>query len=85
MTRDVAACSPEDSLNTAAKIMWDRDCGCVPVIDQHAHVIGMLTDRDICMVAYLNDRLLSMLGITGGLSITSEPLARYWAGALAMT
>jgi CBS domain-containing protein len=68
MTRDVAACSPSDSLNTAAKIMWDRDCGCVPVIDERSHVVGMLTDRDICMAAYLNDRPLSMLRVADSMS-----------------
>ena len=30
--------------------MWDHDCGCVPVLNEQAQVVGMLTDRDICMV-----------------------------------
>jgi CBS domain-containing protein len=30
--------------------MWDHDCGCVPVLNEQAQVVGMLTDRDIYMV-----------------------------------
>jgi len=28
MTPNVKSCRPEDSLNAAAQIMWDNDCGC---------------------------------------------------------
>jgi len=35
----------------AAKIMWDCDCGVVPVVDEERRVVGMVTDRDICMAA----------------------------------
>ena len=52
MTKDVRACHQHDSLNRAAQIMWEKDCGAVPVVDSDAKVIGMLTDRDICMAAY---------------------------------
>ena len=36
MTRDVRACTIHDSLNAAARIMWEHDCGCVPVVDATA-------------------------------------------------
>ncbi len=39
-------------MNEAARIMWEHDCGCVPVVDEGRRVIGMLTDRDACMAAY---------------------------------
>jgi len=32
MTRDVRSCRIHDSLNAAARIMWDHDCGCAPVV-----------------------------------------------------
>lgn len=51
MKRPVQTCGPHDSLHFAAKIMWDNDCGCVPVVES-GKVVGMLTDRDICMAAY---------------------------------
>jgi CBS-domain-containing membrane protein len=52
MTRDVAFCAPTDSLNIAARIMWERDCGCVPVVDKDMVPVGIVTDRDACMGAY---------------------------------
>lgn len=52
MTRDVRACGIQDSLNAAARIMWDHDCGCAPVVDAHGKLAGIVTDRDICMAAY---------------------------------
>jgi CBS domain-containing protein len=49
MTDDVKCCSPETNLAAAAKIMWESDCGAVPVIDGQKKVIGVITDRDICI------------------------------------
>ncbi len=56
MTREVDTRAPEDSLDTAGRIMWERDCGCVPVVERDANgaarVVGMLTDRDVCMARH---------------------------------
>jgi len=52
MTKEVRACNPNDSLNRAAQLMWENDCGSIPVTDAEMKVVGMLTDRDICMAAY---------------------------------
>ena len=52
MTTNVRKCFTSDSLATAAHLMWDHDCGCVPVLNEQARVVGMLTDRDICMAAF---------------------------------
>ncbi len=55
MTRNVRPCGPDDSLSTAARIMWEQDCGCVPVVAQgngQPALVGMITDRDVCMAAY---------------------------------
>ena len=53
MTTDVKCCAEYNTLNTAAQMMWDYDIGCIPVIDKDGRAIGMLTDRDICMSAYI--------------------------------
>jgi CBS domain-containing protein len=58
MTRDVRSCSPEESLSSAAQIMWEIDCGAVPVVDAERRVIGMITDRDICMASHLQGVIL---------------------------
>jgi len=54
MTRFVATCRPEDSLQTAAQRMWDYDCGALPVVGPNAEVLGIVTDRDVCMSALMH-------------------------------
>jgi CBS domain-containing protein len=41
--------------------MWEQDCGCVPVVtpgDGAPTLVGMITDRDVCMAAYTQSRPL---------------------------
>ena len=58
MSKHVFSCHPEDSLNRCAQIMWEHDCGCVPVVDHLSRLVGILTDRDVCMGAYTQGRSL---------------------------
>ena len=51
ITSDVQCCGPDTNLAAAAKMMWDSDCGALPVLNVEGHVMGMITDRDICMAA----------------------------------
>jgi CBS domain-containing protein len=70
MTVEVKVCGPGDSLNRAAQIMWENDCGCVPVVDDAGRVVGMLTDRDVCMAAYTQGRLLVEIPVSSAMSKT---------------
>ena len=56
MTYDVKTCRPETNLADAAMRMWRNDCGALPVIDEGQKVVGMITDRDICMAAATRHR-----------------------------
>jgi len=58
MTKTVRSCSAGDSLQRAAQLMWEGDCGSVPVVDSDNRVVGILTDRDIAMAAYTQGRPL---------------------------
>jgi CBS domain-containing protein len=51
MRADVEVCAVGDNLAAAATRMWDADIGCLPVVDEAGHAIGMVTDRDVCMAA----------------------------------
>src|SRR5262249_53118646 len=42
-----------DSLSEAARLMWQHDCGSLPVVEDDGALVGMITDRDICITAYL--------------------------------
>ena len=72
MTKDVASCDVEDGLNAAARIMWERDCGAVPIVARasEGRVVGMLTDRDVCMAAYTTGRALDNLHVYDAMSRT---------------
>jgi CBS domain-containing protein len=54
MTTDVTTCGPEHTLGCAAQKMWRGDFGCIPVVDSTGRVVGIVTDRDICMATSLN-------------------------------
>jgi len=51
MTRDPQCCTPNDTLQIAARLMADFDCGCVPVLERtdRNRLVGVLTDRDIAV------------------------------------
>ena len=49
MTSDVKTCRPETNLAEAVRDMWEGDCGALPVVSDEGRVIGMITDRDICI------------------------------------
>jgi CBS domain-containing protein len=46
--RPVASCTDETSLSSAARVMGENDCGALPVL-RDGRIVGILTDRDICM------------------------------------
>ena len=56
MIRDVHTCRPETNLSMAAMQMWDGDFGVLPVLANGGTVVGMITDRDICMAAATKHR-----------------------------
>jgi len=68
MTTDVKCCAHYNTLNTAARTMWEYDIGCVPVVDRDGRAIGMLTDRDICMSAYIQGASLTGAVVTSAMS-----------------
>lgn len=70
MTRDVVTCSVTDNLQRAAQLMWESDCGALPILEEHGALVGMLTDRDICMAAYTRGQALSDIPVTSAMSST---------------
>ncbi len=56
MTPDAKAIWITESLADAAKSMWENDCGIMPIIKDGRKVVGIITDRDICMATAMRDR-----------------------------
>ena len=68
MNRTVETCRPADNLAIAAAKMWDHDIGCLPVIGEDERVVGMITDRDICMAGYLQGGQLIQIPVSAAMS-----------------
>jgi CBS-domain-containing membrane protein len=52
MSSPAVTCRAQDSLEEAARLLWEHDCGILPVVDQDGRAGATITDRDICMGAY---------------------------------
>ena len=63
MKKDVKFCPPEATLADVAKLMARNDCGVVPIIDAQKRVVGMITDRDVCLEVGTKDRLPSRVSV----------------------
>lgn len=72
MTRDVAIGRPEQTGADAARMMWDRDCGCVPVVDSDGDLVGIVTDRDLCMAALMRSSPLHDITLDSVMSRTVQ-------------
>jgi len=66
--RPAQTCRPSDTLNDAARLMWELDCGAVPVVNDAGSVVGMLTDRDICMAVYTRGQTLSAFSVESAMA-----------------
>jgi CBS domain-containing protein len=73
MTPNPRTVSPDDSIESAARIMRDEDTGAVPVV-QDGRPVGMLTDRDIVIrVVAEGGRAQSVREIVSGRVISVSP------------
>ena len=71
MTPNVLTCLPSESLDQAARIFWERNCGAAPVVDAEGKLVGMLTDRDVCIAAYTQGRRLADISVDSVMSKTT--------------
>ena len=63
MTVNPKACTTTTNLAEAASFMWDYDCGILPVVADGGRVVGLITDRDICIGGATKDRNLSNITV----------------------
>ncbi|MBM4062711.1 MAG: CBS domain-containing protein [Planctomycetes bacterium] len=68
MTKDPAAVRLVERLDAAARVMWETDCGFCPVVDATGLLVGVLTDRDLCMAAYTQGRSLGEIPVSVAMS-----------------
>jgi CBS domain-containing protein len=51
MTKDVITVKPEEKVERVAKILVDNKISGIPVVDDHNHVIGIVTEKDLMIKA----------------------------------
>jgi CBS domain-containing protein len=57
MMRTPASCTPETNLGAVVETLWNRNCGILPVVNAQQKVIGVVTDRDVCIALGTRNRL----------------------------
>jgi CBS domain-containing protein len=56
MSEPVVTCTPDSTLRHAASLMRDADFGTLPVVDAAGHLVGIITDRDVCLAVAASGR-----------------------------
>lgn len=56
MTRSAVCCGPETNVGVAVQLMWNRNIGILPVVAVDQKLIGVVTDRDICIAMGTRNR-----------------------------
>ncbi len=70
MNQPVITCRASDTAHGAAGLMWENDCGALPVVNADGVLIGMITDRDLCMAAYTSGRSLQSIFVGDAMAKT---------------
>ena len=52
--------------------MWEQDCGFVPVVDGANMLVGVVTDRDLCMASYMQGAPIASIPVVA--VMVSEPV-----------
>ena len=68
MTYGAQSCQPNTNLAKAAMQMWRGDFGFLPVISSGGKIVGVITDRDICMAAATKHRDISKVPVSDVMS-----------------
>src|SRR5262245_9161088 len=68
MTESAVFCRPDTNLAQAAALMWDNDCGALPVVSESGKITGMITDRDICIALGTRNKRASEVSVYDVLS-----------------
>ncbi len=63
MSQDFVVCHPHDTLSTAAGLMLNHSLQRLPVVGFEGKLIGIVSDRDICMAAYGQGKLLKNINV----------------------
>jgi CBS domain-containing protein len=61
MSKALVSCRSDTSLAAAGALMWEHDCGILPIVDETGKVTSVITDRDICIALSTRDAQASQI------------------------
>lgn len=62
MTTEPKVCTPDTTVAEAAHLMWEADCGMLPVVDE-GELLGVVTDRDMYIALATRDERAAHLRV----------------------
>lgn len=63
MTQSAVCCKPDTNVGAAVELLWVRNCGMLPVVGNDQKLLGVVTDRDICIAMGTRNRLAADLTV----------------------
>lgn len=57
MTQSAVCCNADTNVGAAVELLWVRNCGMLPVVGNDQKLLGVVTDRDICIAMGTRNRL----------------------------
>ena len=63
MNQPPVTCPIDGTLDQPARLMWEFDCGFIPVVSDDGRLAGVVTDRDICMATYFQGKPLGHIPV----------------------
>ena len=74
-TKEVRTTHPDSSLSEAGVQLRNADCGALPVVDQQRKLVGIITDRDICLALTKENTPASLMTVEEAMSHSVEVCA----------
>jgi CBS domain-containing protein len=71
-----ATCGLGTNLGAAIEILWNRNCGILPVVNAENQVVGVVTDRDLCIALGTRNRLpgeIAVADVVSGKLFSCKP------------
>ena len=68
MSHPVVTCPVISTLDVPARLMWEFDCGVIPLTDDEGRLSGIITDRDICIAALTQGKPLHEIQAAGAMA-----------------
>jgi len=75
MSREVITCTPDMELARVGWLMWEGDCGSLPVVHE-GKIAGVITDRDLCMAAAMKPRPCTEIRVAEAMSAGDVAVVR---------